>query len=148
MSCHFPGSSYGSMELSTAQENIKHHCCFPGCDDVVCPPIRMTSRMHEYCFLRSNHEKNHYSQGQVFQCREEHCSTTTKNSSDLVRHYSSRHCTAPKPYSCHHIGCKHSGENGFPRKDKLTSHLKNGHKNDNPRGRPLLIIKPKSSDKA
>lgn len=63
---------------------------------------------------------------------------------DVKRHYATIHCKNPERFPCHVIGCPFSGENGFTRKDKLTSHMKSTHKGLPHPGKRLQAIKPKT----
>jgi hypothetical protein len=54
------------------------------------------------------------------------CRMTFSRPSDLKRH-ASKHRPGPKRFSCPSTGCKRQGEDGFGRKDKLKSHVKNKH---------------------
>ena len=69
-------------------------------------------------------------------CIEPHClrgKKSFKRFSDLKGHYKTTHCTKPKEFTCHVLGCKYR-TNGFARKDKLTSHIKNAHAGRGPSG--------------
>jgi hypothetical protein len=54
------------------------------------------------------------------------CRMTFSRPSDLKRH-ALKHLPGPKRFSCPSTGCKRQGEDGFERKDKLKSHVKNKH---------------------
>ncbi|KAL2036778.1 hypothetical protein N7G274_010502 [Stereocaulon virgatum] len=76
-------------------------------------------------------------------CKQEYCKYSTKRYSDIKRHYAAKHCKNAKKFPCHIIGCKFSGDNGFPRKDKLRDHLKASHRDMFAPGKPVQTIKPK-----
>ncbi|KAL9112907.1 MAG: hypothetical protein Q9187_007699 [Circinaria calcarea] len=89
------------------------------------------------------HVKTHYLQSDRFPCDAPGCKTISVRWSDFLRHYKSNHCSRPQKFPCDVIGCKYGGDNGFPRKDKLTSHKRNVHQgNAAPRKQPRAI-KPK-----
>ncbi len=90
-----------------------------------------------------SHEISHFGSGGAYHCNEQYCQFITKRWRDLRRHYSSRHCKAPKKFPCHVLGCKYGGENGFAREDKLKSHVKNVHEGRLLPGQPGRIIKPR-----
>jgi len=89
------------------------------------------------------HEISHFGTEGAYHCNEQYCQFITKRWRDLQRHYSTRHCKAPKKFPCHVLGCKYGGENGFARKDKLKSHVKNVHEGRLLPGQPGRIIKPR-----
>jgi len=76
-----------------------------------------------------HHERSHFGQPGKYACAEKGCKAVVKKFSDLKRHYAGQHCTNPQgtKHACPIVGCKYSGNNGFARKDKLTSHYKNMH---------------------
>ena len=78
--------------------------------------------------LRS-HEKAHFGEEGNFRCLSDHCTFVTKRWSDLKRHSTVMHCKNAKKFPCPMPYCKFAGENnGFLRKDKLTSHFNRVHK--------------------
>ncbi len=90
------------------------------------------------------HERSHFCLQDQYQCAEEHCKLTTKRWTDLKRHTASKHCTRPeKKFPCPVLWCKHSGSNGFARKDKLNSHIKTVHHGMTMPGKANQAIKPK-----
>lgn len=99
-------------------------------------------RTHKLSYL-SKHEKDHFGQPGHFVCPVDHCGFVTKRWSDLRRHSSTIHCTKAKKFPCSVPWCKYTGENGFTRRDKLTSHFNNVHKGVKaaPRG-ATLAVKP------
>lgn len=76
---------------------------------------------------RVKHEKSHFLHAGKYKCAEKYCHTVTSKFADLKRHYTSVHCFNRTKYACSVIGCKHSGQNGFARKDNLKSHFMNVH---------------------
>ena len=77
--------------------------------------------------LRS-HEKAHFGKYGHFKCLSDHCTFVTKRWSDLKRHSTVMHCKNAKKFPCPVPYCKFAGDNnGFLRKDKLTSHFKKVH---------------------
>ena len=134
--CYYPGCS--SIKFSGWKQN----CTFPGCDEL--SGLSEFYRDGRPMWKRSQHEISHYFHQGAFKCQEEHCTVTTKTFTDLKRHYASRHCKKSKKHACHHVGCKYSGENGFARKDKLTSHLRNVHEGKVPHNQPPRAIQPKA----
>ncbi|KAK3168249.1 hypothetical protein OEA41_004695 [Lepraria neglecta] len=103
------------------------------------------------CYLKwyvVRHEEKHFFERtpgrDAFTCKHEHCIYTTKRSSDIKRHYAAKHCKNAKKFPCTVIGCKFSGDNGFPRKDKMRDHLKAGHRNMFTPGKPVQNIKSKA----
>ena len=80
-----------------------------------------------------------------FKCAENDCHVTVSSMADLKRHYTSKHCTKPKKFSCPLVWCKYSGDNGFKRKDKLNSHYRNAHEGKIGPGKASRVTKPKSS---
>ena len=97
-------------------------CRFPGC--VFSVSTWYATKEHVY------HERDHFHLpwNPLFHCVEEHCKFTSKRFPDLIRHFQVRHCKSPQKVSCPLPWCKYSGDKGFARKDKLTSHYKNVHK--------------------
>lgn len=78
------------------------------------------------------HERDHFHQDNKYKCAEHNCRAATTKFSDLRRHHATTHCKNRTLHPCPVIGCKHSGENGWVRKDKLKSHFKNVHQKDFP----------------
>ena len=79
---------------------------------------------------RSSHEKQHFVCSGRYACNASDCTRSFKRWDDLVRHTTSEHCLNPVKYPCLVVGCRFGGENGFVRKDKLTSHRKNVHEGE------------------
>ena len=107
-------------------------------------------RWHVYLKVMS-HEDSHFYQFRLDQdqkliitCKDDRCRIRTKRMDDVRRHYATMHCKNPQRFPCHVIGCKFGGENGFTRKDKLTSHMKSTHKGLPLPGKRLQAIKPKA----
>ena len=84
---------------------------------------------------RNTHEKEHFSHEGKYQCKASNCKGSFNRWDDLIRHTSNKHCLNPKRYPCPEIGCKYSGDNGFPRKDKMKSHHRNEHE-----GKPKIFL--------
>ena len=80
----------------------------------------------------------------IYTCKNDRCHIRTKRKDDVKRHYATVHCKNPERFPCHVIGCPFGGENGFTRKDKLTSHMKSTHKGLPHPGKRLQAIKPKT----
>lgn len=95
-------------------------CPFPSCQAV------FNTR---YSYRTGKHEKSHYGQPGKYTCLEPNCKAVTKNWGDLKRHSKTSHCTSPnkEQFPCPVPWYKRSGNNGFPRKDKLKSHYQNVH---------------------
>ncbi len=75
------------------------------------------------------HEKFHFGEEGHFKCLSDHCTFVTKRWSDLKRHSTVMHCKNAEKFPCPVPYCKFAGEdNGFLRKDKLTSHYNKVHK--------------------
>lgn len=75
------------------------------------------------------HEKAHFREEGHFKCLSDHCTFVTKRWSDLKRHSTVMHCKNAKKFPCTVPYCKFAGDNnGFLRKDKLTSHFNRVHK--------------------
>ena len=129
--CYFPGCSERPRLEKGYMINRTHPCCFPGCNEMI--NLQITAIPYDYIWKRSKHEKSHYIHEGKFRCREEHCSVTVKSWTDLKRHYASKHCKNSKKFPCRYIGCSRGGENGFPREDKLKSHVQSVHEKKTPR---------------
>ena len=98
-----------------------------------------------------SHERSHFREQTrdedgkwIYTCKGDRCRIRTKRKDDVKRHYATVHCKNPERFPCHVIGCPFGGENGFTRKDKLTSHMKSTHKGLPFPGKRLQAIKPKS----
>ena len=78
-------------------------------------------------------------------CAEKDCPVIVSSITDLKRHYTSKHCTKSEKFPCPLVWCKYSGDNGFKRKDKLTSHYRNAHERKMGGGKTTRVTKPKSS---
>ena len=75
------------------------------------------------------HEKAHFGTNGHFRCLSDRCTFVTKRWSDLKRHSTVMHCKNAKKFPCTVPYCKFAGDNnGFLRKDKLTSHFNRVHK--------------------
>ena len=79
-------------------------------------------------------------------CAENDCHVKVSSITDLKRHYTSKHCTRSERFPCRFVWCKYSGDNGFKRKDKLTSHYRNAHEGKMGRGKASRVTKPKASE--
>ena len=102
-------------------------------------------------WLVSDHEESHFreetrdqDQKLIFTCKDDRCQIHTKRKDDVKRHYATVHCKNPERFPCHVIGCRFGGENGFTRKDKLTSHMKSTHKGLPLPSKRIQAIKPKA----
>ena len=102
-------------------------------------------------WLVSHHEESHFREETrdqdrelIFTCKDDRCQIRTKRKDDVKRHYATVHCKNPERFPCHVIGCRFGGENGFTRKDKLTSHMKSTHKGLPLPGKRIQAIKPKA----
>lgn len=129
------------LDDSTVPKWYYYSCRIPGCSyKEICCTGR--DRTHKLSYL-SKHEKDHFGQPGHFVCPVDHCGFVTKRWSDLRRHTSTIHCTKAKKFPCSVTWCKYTGEDGFTRRDKLTSHFNNVHKGVKaaPRG-AILAIKP------
>jgi len=114
-----------------------YQCRYPGCPE------------KKHFIDIAEHERSHFRVDGQYPCKEEHCKLTTKRWSDLKRHSSSKHCTSlKKPFPCPVLWCKYSGDNGFARKDKLSSHFKTVHGGMSVPGKANRSIKPKVGDRA
>ena len=75
------------------------------------------------------HEKAHFGTNGHFKCLSDHCNFVTKRWSDLKRHSTVMHCKNARKIPCPVPYCKFAGDNnGFLRKDKLTTHINRVHK--------------------
>ena len=113
----------------------RFRCRFPGCP------------YSEYDYPAApfyEHEKSHYGQTGKYICLEQTCQVATKYFGDLKRHDKGKHCSNPtkEQFPCPVLWCKYSGNNGFARKDKLTSHYKNIHEGKPGPVKAGRVIKP------
>ena len=106
---------------------------------------------NDECARTKSHEESHFREETrdqdgklIFTCKDDRCQIRTKRRDDVKRHYATVHCKNPQRYPCHVIGCQFGGENGFTRKDKLTSHMKSTHKGLPFLGKHIQAIKPKA----
>lgn len=110
----------------------------------------LRSQIHTMQWAIKEHEWSHHVEKQPggrLACKQDHCKYTTKRILDLKRHCKSKHCANPERLPCPVLWCKYSNDNnGFTRKDKLNSHLKNVHANNAPRGQTLKNLQPKIED--
>ena len=97
------------------------------------------------------HEESHFREATrdqdgklIYTCKNDRCQIRTRRKDDVKRHYATVHCKNPERFPCHVIGCPFGGDNGFTRKDKLTSHMKSTHKGLPHSGKRLQAIKPKA----
>ena len=111
----------------------------------------VSSHIDRYLWSVIRHEESHFREenldqdGKVtFACKDDRCQIRTKRINDVKRHYATVHCKNPERFPCHVIGCRFGGENGFTRKDKLTSHMKSTHKGLPVPGKRLQAIRPKA----
>ena len=150
INCYFPGSAVKHDVKSFLSRDAFQTCCFPGCKETIHRKLRSAyekmDHRWKYYWEACDHERTHYLHEGKYHCREEHCRAVTTSWTDLKRHYTSKHCKKPKKFPCPHFGCNRGGDNGFPRKDKLKSHIDNVHKNlapGMPRSAGLQHIAPK-----
>ena len=73
------------------------------------------------------HFRSHFKPDKKYACPAPNCKTVFNRFAELERH-STTHCRKPREFPCPEVGCTRSGQNGFPRKDKLKSHMSNMHK--------------------
>ena len=91
-------------------------------------PNEKADRQYALTDLR-RHEKAHFGEEGHFRCLSDHCTFVTKRWSDLKRHSTVMHCKNAKKIPCPVPYCKFAGDNnGFLRKDKLTTHFNRVHK--------------------
>jgi len=104
------------------------HSCLLGCDKRFDYYEFKEARKTGRPWLLKDEQKHiatHFlSEQQQHQCKEEGCKRIVKRWAELPRHYKTAHCLEPDNFPCDVAGCKYGGENGFKRRDKLTSHKK------------------------
>lgn len=88
--------------------------------------------------LKSDIRRSSY-RSNLYHCDIVGCSHKSKRWGDLERHILTRHCSETAKHPCSFPGCERGGENGFPRKDKLKSHVENVH-----RGRGIPPKQPRA----
>ena len=91
------------------------------------------------------HYITHLKQDGKYTCGDGDCKRAFSRSVDFFRHSNDVHCKYAQKFPCDVFGCKYGGDNGFRRKDKLTSHKRNVHdgKPTGTSGRLPRTIKPK-----
>ena len=91
------------------------------------------------------HYCSHFKQDGKYTCDDGDCKRAFSRSVDFFRHSNDVHCKCAQKFPCDVFGCKYGGDNGFRRKDKLTSHKRNVHdgKATVASGRLPRSIKPK-----
>lgn len=148
-------------EISPSLNSLGHHCICIVClsagearhQKMTCFPCRVQGCREAFSKDTSSiagattcldHEKRHFlTADRKYKCAQQICHAATKKFSDLKRHYTSTHCANRTKYPCSVIGCKYSGNNGFPRKDKLKDHFNNMHKGNFPAtGGPPALATP------
>lgn len=92
--------------------------------------IAVNDHLHPYDLI-IDHERTHFKDNGKHHCREARCTSSYNRWDDLLRHTNSKHCLNPPRFHCSEIDCQYHSGNGFTRKDKLQSHIKNMHQ-----GRP------------
>ena len=114
-------------------------CRVPGCT--------VPGHNHIWSWKLLREEASHFRipGGDKLKCAEKDCPVTVSSVTDLKRHYTSKHCTKSEKFPCPLVWCKYSGDNGFKRKDKLTSHYRNAHERKMGGGETTRVTKPKSS---
>ena len=142
----FPGNVFKLLDRFPALQCIS--CRIKGCtwhEKVQAHHIFSSSARvwaHEVAHFR---EETRDQDGKwIYTCTNDRCRIRTKRKDDVKRHYATVHCKNPERFPCHVIGCPFGGENGFTRKDKLTSHMKSTHKGLPHPGKRLQAIKPKT----
>ena len=140
--------------LSITFNELSHR--FPALQEISCRIEGCTYSRGDPQFIWSmsgvfRHEESHFREetrqldgNWIFTCKDDHCHIRTKRKDDVKRHYATIHCKNPERFPCHVIGCPFGGENGFTRKDKLTSHMKSTHKGLPHPGKRPQAIKPKA----
>ena len=113
-------------------------CSIHGCEDYFCRNNQFAS--HYY------NKHLHREEGK-YPCTASNCKHAFKRGSDLFRHNKAVHCLRAEKFPCNVIGCKYGGDNGFTRKDKLKSHVKNAHEGKLPVNQPPRAIQPKVQKK-
>lgn len=109
----------------------KHHTSYRkhGCQEKHgCHEKHCTFRETPWPAQWLDHYVRHLFNSGKYHCDSANCSKSFKRYSDLLRHASSTHCINPQKFPCTFPGCERGGDNGFPRKDKLTSHYNNKHR--------------------
>ena len=121
-------------------DSLELPCRVPGCN--------VPSHNQILFFELSRKEASHFRvPGEYkFKCAENNCTVTVSSMADLRRHYTSKHCTKCEKFPCRFVWCKYSGDNGFKRKDKLTSHYRNSHEGKMGRAKATRVTKPKASE--
>ena len=106
-----------------------HPCRRPGCLHT-----ESTYGSNEKHFLARQladlrrHEKAYVGTKHHFTCRSDCCTFVTQRWRDLKRHPTVMHCKNANRFPCLVLYCKFAGDNnGFLRKDKLTSQFKKVH---------------------
>lgn len=94
--------------------NLADHAAVPD------PPIAMDPIPHVGTIRQDTKQQ--------FVCLQEGCRypKAFTRSSDLARHMKSRHC--PPEFDCTFPGCDRWGDKGFHRKDKLSDHMRQKHR--------------------
>ena len=138
------------------RDSAKFRNRFPALQQISCRIEGCTwiQRVDQWYFFSDlwdtqSHEQTHFREETrdqdgklVYTCKDGRCRIRTKRRDDVKRHYATVHCKNPQRFPCHVIGCPFGGENGFTRKDKLTSHMKSTHKGLPHSGKRLQAIKP------
>lgn len=122
----------------------QYSCRLPACDWMARGLDGAAANRYTNALLQ--HEESHFGQNGRFVCLEVHCHYVTKRWGDLTRHYS-KHCTNHvRKFMCPVVWCKYSSD-GFARKDKLKSHIKNVHRGEAKPGiRAGQMIRPNGQD--
>ncbi len=147
LNCLDSPSSLGSFEARSRFPALLYISCrIEGCT--------WRQIVHSYSYSLwpvMSHEERHFREETrdqdrklIFTCKNDRCQIRTKRKDDVKRHYATVHCKNPERFPCHVIGCRFGGENGFTRKDKLTSHMKSTHKGLPLPGKRHQAIKPKA----
>lgn len=135
------------LQAPTGVPREQYSCRLPACDWMARGLDGAAANRYTNALLR--HEESHFGQKGRFTCLEERCLYVTKRWGDLMRHYSSKHCTnGVRRFVCPVVWCKYS-RGGFARKDKLRSHVKSVHGEEAEHGgtrRAGQAIRPKGQD--
>ncbi len=96
------------------------------CHCIACTYVSI-AKFERYRYIHCFQERNRFLHEGKYKCNASYCTRSFKRWEDLTRHVSSVHCKNPPRFPCPILWCKHSGENGFTRKDKMKSHYKEVH---------------------
>ncbi|MCJ1238311.1 hypothetical protein MMC14_006300 [Varicellaria rhodocarpa] len=121
-----------------ARQGLRCHGLF------TCPISECGDIYNGGSYFKSHFYEKHLRQEKgKYSCTAPNCKHAFKRPSDLIRHNKVVHCLRAEKFPCNVIGCKYGGDNGFTRKDKLKSHMKNAHEGKFPVNQPPRAIQPK-----